>query len=723
MPQDSLARDANTARSLRQKPAKTKHKEVKRKKRLAVELLTLFFMIGLPVITLIVSEFIVRDALTLSFSDWTSQFTQRFGLNILLMLSTFGLLYILPRRFYMMTSVLLSSLLIFFAVANKMKLVLRNSPITVGDFALINELQGLDGAVEINKLLVIGCITGLAALVAGIFLLPRIKEQWLIKSAVFLGSLVFLVIVWTDKPFSPMDKAEFQNTWWRQELGTMQNGLFGNFALLAKNYQIEPPKGYSRETIQSIGEKYKPAAAAADGKKPNVIFLMSEAFTDPLHFGKEHFTEDPIPNFHKLYGESLHGTMYSPEFGGGTANVEFEAVTGLSRQFLPDNTIAYQQYIKKPLPSAAYSFREAGYHATALHPFYGWYYQRQSVYKMLGFQQFITGEFMDLDYENGSGHGYPKDRVMTDTILAQLDRTDEPDFIHAVSVEAHQPYRPIADSKFLKKGTIPDVTRGYLNSYTEYMHSVDIQLGRMIDELKKRDEQTIVVFWGDHYPTFGNNAAVYGAQGTGIANNMLGNFNDFLNTHSVPYFIWQSEGNAPAALNLSPNQFGAIAMDMAGVKGNTVTAMLDEMRQKGRAAIPYLKYQKQMGGVSQEMNDLKMLQYDLLHGKRYADAEIKGLKDSPDNDYFLGIIDKMTFKKVTIDSDAYEISVYGAPKFAKLIDSGGDIVPSEWTGNKNDISTFKIKKSDIKAKEKYRLAVFDSNGNILRKTKERQFKH
>ncbi|QDY44771.1 hypothetical protein FK545_02300 [Planococcus glaciei] len=86
---------------------------------------------------------------------------------------------------------------------------------------------------------------------------------------------------------------------------------------------------------------------------------MSEAFVDPYHFGEEHFTEDPIPNFRKLFGESMHGTMYSPEFGGGTANVEFEALTGLSRQFMPDNYVAYQLYVKKPIPSAAYAFKKS----------------------------------------------------------------------------------------------------------------------------------------------------------------------------------------------------------------------------------------------------------------------------------------------------------------------------------------------------------------------------
>jgi phosphoglycerol transferase MdoB-like AlkP superfamily enzyme len=682
----------------------------------ATRVLTFLFMFGIPIITLFISELIVREALEMSFLSWTSEFTKRFAVNVLFLIALFNVLYILPRKIYMFASILVSGVLLFFAYANKMKLELRNSPITPGDFSLLNELRGLEQPVEMNIWLVSLLLLVVISIIVIIFLfLPKVKEVWIVKISVFLLSLTFLFSFWTDYPVSPMKETQFQNTWWRQELGTMRNGLFGNFVLLAKNSQITPPKNYSQEKIKSILDEYKPSNVNS-GEKPNVIFIMSEAFTDPFIFGKEHFTEDPIPNFRKLYSESLHGMMYSPEFGGGTANVEFEALTGFSRQFLPDNSVAYQLYVKRPTPSVAYSFKEAGYHTTAIHSFYGWYYQRQSVYRYLGFDQFISGEFMNLDYSLGSGHGYPKDKHMTDYILSQIDKTEERDFIHAVTVEAHHPYKPIADSKYLKKGTLHDTTRQYLNSYTEFLHSVDKELGRLVEELNKKEEPTLLVYFGDHYPTFISNAQVYGQQGTGIANNILHDYEDYLNTHKLPYFIWHSKGNTPRELDISPNQFSAISLELAGVKGNTVTAILDRMREQNKPVIPYNLFQKQMGSRTKEMNDLHLLQYDLLHGKGYSKNENTELDLKPSKGYFLGQYKNMKVISIRNNNNNTQISIEGVPKFAKLIDSEKEEIKSEWVGSENGISTFIINKNDINPNEKYRFAVFDSMGNILKTT-------
>jgi phosphoglycerol transferase MdoB-like AlkP superfamily enzyme len=689
---------------------------------LVTQLLTFFFIIGLPVLTLIISEIIVRDALEMPFLNWTSNFTKRFAVNVLFIVALFNLFYIFPRKIFMFVSILISGTLLFFAFANKMKLELRNSPITMGDFALLNELRGLEQPVEINKLLLALILLIIIALVVAIFLLlPKKKENWLIKTIVFLMSGSFLFTFWSDYPISPMEETQFQNTWWRQELGTMRNGLFGNFVLLAKNSQIAPPANYSEGTVESIVNEYKPTIVHSEDK-PNVIFIMSEAFTDPLYFGEQHFSEDPIPNFRMLFRESMHGMMYSPEFGGGTANVEFEALTGFSRQFLPDNSVAYQLYVKRPIPSVAYSFREAGYHATAVHSFYGWYYQRQSVYRYLGFDQFISGEFMNLDHQLGTGHGYPKDKHMTDTILSQIDNTEERDFIHAVTVEAHHPYKPLTDSKFLKKGTLPDSTRQFLNSYTEYLHSVDKELGRLVEELKKRNEPTILVYFGDHFPTFLSNAQVYGSQGTGIATNILHDYEDYLNTHKLPYFIWRSENNIPIELDLSPNQFSAISLSMAGVQGNTVTAILDRMREENKTVIPYNLFKKQMGDQTKEMKDLHLLQYDLLHGRSYSKKEEGYLNVEPRKEYFLGEYKNMKLKEVTKLSNSYQISVVGVPKYAKLINEENKEIKSQWVSSRNGVADFLVNKRDINTNQNYRFAVYDSMGNILRATEQFKIK-
>lgn len=684
-------------------------------RKIAVGLATLFFMIGLPLATLYVSELLLREVLTLPLKEWVTQFPKRFAVNVFLLIALFNLLYILPRKWFMFTSLLLSGVLIVFAYANKVKMELRSSPISVGDFALLKELGGLEQPIGVNLPLVAGVALVFVIMTVAIFVgVPKLKENWFAKVGVFLASCLFLVMIWTDKPASPMEEAQFENTWWKLELALMRNGVFGNFVMLAKQSNIEPPEGFSAKNMKNLSETYKPAAGN-DEEKPNVIFLMSESFIDPYSFGEQHFAKDPIPNFHRLYSESLHGGMYTSEFGGGTANVEFEALTGFSMQFMPANFVPYQLYVTQPLPSAAYAFREAGYDTTAIHSYYGWFYQRESVYRQLGFDRFISGEFMDLDHSNESGKGFPTDEHITNSVLATLEETEGTDFIHAVSTEGHMPYHKTEQSEFLKADTLPEDTRQYLNNFTEKMHSVDEELGRMIEMIEARDEPTIVVFFGDHYPSFPDNEAVYGVDGTQVANDLLGDYDDFIATHKMPYFIWKSDGNKPAELDITPNQFSALALEMAGVEGNSVTAILDEMREQGDAVIPYNQWQSEMGSQTQEMKDLQMVQYDLLHGKRYSEYLMPELVRTPSPDYHLGLYPEMAAQKVVETPESYELYIQGAPKFSEVL-VDGEPVAAEWRTEEQGLAVFSVPKQQVGKDADLQVVVYNSRDAVLRET-------
>ncbi|WP_282020591.1 LTA synthase family protein [Planomicrobium okeanokoites] len=683
----------------------------------ATRILTILFMVALPIATLIVSELIVRQVLTLPIGQWFADFDKRVFVNAFLVLALFNLFYILPRRWFMLSGIILSILLLVFAVANKIKMELRSSPVALGDFYLLDELGGFELPVDFNIPLLAVAGIGLLLLIAAIFLaVPRIKENWLLKAGVFLLSAFFLFALWTDKPFSPMKQANFQTSWWKLEIALMQNGVLGNFVMLAKEAEVEPPEGYSVDKLEEIGAAYEPAPAQENSEKPNVIFIMSESFADPYFFGEQHFKQDPIPNFRKYYNESLHGSMYSPEFGGGTANVEFEALTGFSMQFMRADFVPYQLFVKKPLPSAAHTFRKAGYETTAIHTYFGWFYQRESVYKQLGFDQFISGDFMDLDRPNDPSQSFPEDKHITDSTLETLDYTEGPDFIHAVAAEGHVPYWQKEKSDFLKDGTLPPETQPYLNYYTAVVNNVDKELGRLIENLEQRDEPSIVVFFGDHFPAFPNGNELYGANGAGVVDDMLNDYDDYLATHKVPYFIWKSDGNEARELDLSPNQFGPITMEMAGVEGNVITAILDRMREKDEAVVPYAQWKSKMGGNTEEMEDLKVVQYDWLHGKRHIADLLPDMKVAAAPDYHLGLYPEMTVQKVTEKGDLYEIFVEGAPKYAKLLVDGEPIEEIAWRKAEEGVAAFSVSQDLIGAGADIQLAVLNSHGAVLSKT-------
>ena len=120
-------------------------------------------------------------------------------------------------------------------------------------------------------------------------------------------------------------------------------------------------------------------------EKPDIIVVMSESFWDPTLLPGTTITPDPMPNVRAVRS----GSMFSPEFGGMTANVEFEALTGFSNAFLPYGSIPYQQYVRGPVPSLANFFRSEGYETTAIHPFEGWFWNREHVYDAFGFDRFL----------------------------------------------------------------------------------------------------------------------------------------------------------------------------------------------------------------------------------------------------------------------------------------------------------------------------------------------
>ena len=674
-------------------------------------------MVVLPILTLIGIELIVRQVLTLPIGEWYTDFDKRVYVNVFLVLALFNIFYILPRRWYMLSGIILSALLLIFAFANKIKMELRSSPVALGDFYLLDELGGFELPVDFNIFLLVLAGIGLLSVLAVIFLaIPQLKENWFLKTGIFCLSAFFLFALWTDKPFSPMQEANFQTSWWKLEVALMQNGVLGNFVLLAKEAEVEPLENYSVETLNTIGAEYEPAPADNDGEKPNVIFLMSESFVDPYFFGEEHFKQDPIPNFRKYFNESLHGYMYSPEFGGGTANVEFEALTGFSMQFMRADFVPYQLFVKKPLPSAAYTFRAAGYETTAIHSYFGWFYQRETVYKQLGFDQFISGDFMDLDRPNNSSQAFPEDKHITNSVLETIDYTEGPDFIHAVAAEGHMPYLERGESEFVKEGALPPETQPYLNYYTDIANNIDEELGRLIENLEQRDEPSIVVFFGDHYPAFPNGNELYGANGAGIVEDMLNNYDDYIATHKVPYFVWQSDGNEAKELDISPNQFGPITMEMAGVEGNALTAILDRMREKDEAVIPYAQWKSQMGDSTEEMEDLEVIQYDWLHGERHSADLLPNMEFSPASDYHLGLYPEMNVQRITEKGTLYEIFVEGAPKYAKLLVDGEEVEEIAWRKAEPGVAAFSVSQNRIGPGADVEFAVLNSRGAVLSKT-------
>ncbi len=311
---------------------------------------------------------------------------------------------------------------------------------------------------------------------------------------------------------------------------------------------------------------------------PNVIILMSEAFWD-INLLDADFTPNPIENFENLKEESLHGEVYVPVFGGGTANTEFEVLTGISLKTFPaDWHIVYRHDIHEPMPSLASIFREEGYRTEALHPYHHWYYRRDEVFPHLGFDHFTA--LKDLEEPPTLGP-FVSDEYLTDLLIEQLEESEEPLFNYTLTMQNHAPYHeqrnePVIDFEH----SLNQRQETMLQTYADGLYYSDQALKRLVDYLRDSDEPTLLLFFGDHLPMFGNNYDLYREMGY-IGDETLEELQDDLRLHTVPYILW---ANYPIETEEQPLQNATIlpllVLEQAGVEPPPHLQLVKEFHER-----------------------------------------------------------------------------------------------------------------------------------------------
>ena len=277
-----------------------------------------------------------------------------------------------------------------------------------------------------------------------------------------------------------------------------------------KIFQTEVIPQARIDTLSTPPPLDTPTVAPQQETLPNVIFVMSESHWDATKLDRS------IPkNITPTINKNQVSQMLSPSFGGGTANVEFEALTSLNI-YLNHNELMYVSKIKRPIYSLAEYFNELGYDSTAMHNNGQYFYNRSAVYQHLGFQRFISIENMvsaadRRKYINQAG--WANDDLLYESINQQLKQTDQPQFIYAISVENHPMYN---DDRFGKDGFkitkpgVSDPTKRQLNTYLMGMQRADEKLKQLIATVEQLDRPTLIVFFGDHLPNLQNVYDEYG---------------------------------------------------------------------------------------------------------------------------------------------------------------------------------------------------------------------
>ena len=227
---------------------------------------------------------------------------------------------------------------------------------------------------------------------------------------------------------------------------------FGNLAAAYENYGfayclsnsfidtgIKKPQTYSEETMNGIINDLNQDDGAEDADTPNIIFIQLESFFDINYLKNVQFSENPLPNFTKLKEEYPSGFLNVPSVGAGTANTEFEVITGMSLDYFGAGEYPYKTILlEETCESLPYNLKERGYNAFAIHNNRASFYGRNEVFCSLGFDTFISKEYMqDLEY---TGASWAKDECLIDEILKSLNSTENQDFVYTITVEGHGKY-------------------------------------------------------------------------------------------------------------------------------------------------------------------------------------------------------------------------------------------------------------------------------------------
>ena len=268
-----------------------------------------------------------------------------------------------------------------------------------------------------------------------------------------------------------------------------------------------------------------------EGKKVNVIACMLESYSDFTRFDELTFTEDPYEFWHELQKESYSGTTLSYAFGGGTIIPERQFLTGLTE--FPS--------FRRTTNSYAWYFRQQGYTVEGSHPYYHWFYDRSTINRRLGFENYYFDE--DTYEALNGGEPMSHDSVLFPHIVElyeQATARGENYFSFNVTFQGHGPYFSDAeyDHPYVENKGYSEESYNYLNNYLAIADDVDDALKDMVQSLRESEEPVVLILFGDHMPSLGDKNSAYGEFGISLD---LASDEGFYNYYSTPYVIWAND--------------------------------------------------------------------------------------------------------------------------------------------------------------------------------------
>lgn len=557
--------------------------------------------IGVPVILELVIESLNRKSVT-GCIQYMLERPLLFIFNTLIIMLTVSIALFFKREIFVFTTI--SVVWLIFGIVNFVILQFRVTPFSAVDITLLESAISVSGH-YLNPLNIAMIFLAAVLVVVSIICLYRkapkhthTTQKKIIVSGIAVSLIAFAIFFLRYQSNS----VQALTTNYTNISEAYENyGFVYCFTNSILDTGIGEPEDYSEERVDKIISSLPEAKEVTD-KKPNIIFIQLESFFDVDELKKLKLSKDAIPNFHRLQKKYSNGLLTVPTVGAGTVNTEFEVLTGMSQRDFGTSEYPYKTVLRNTTAeSICYDLKKLGYQTHCVHNNEGTFYGRNKVFVNLGFDTFTSMEFMNGLEDNPNG--WKKDRILTGEIIETLDSTKGPDFTLGITVQSHGKYQGFEVENALiqvLKAPDEDLKEAY-QYYVNQLYEVDQMIGDLVKALEKRKEDTILVLYGDHLPSLDMEKE---------------DLHDS-NLYQTQYVIWDNMGLSRKEKNIASYQLYPEVLGRAGIHEGNITRFHQEAEWKTKS------YHE----------DLKVLEYDMLYGEKYA---FKGLEPYQPTELLMG---------------------------------------------------------------------------------------
>ena len=529
-----------------------------------------------------------------------------FAINCMIVLTSLSITELFKHRKAMTWT--LSALWIILGFANYMVCRNRTLPLASGDLLLTYEVVSLI-TVYFSWPEIIAMFVGALALIALIaWMFSCTARRRRVNYAFGVGFVAVMALALFGVHMSAIKAGAMPDVFPDRVNSNREYGFTSCFVFTFGERGINKPEEYSTETVEEIMDEsaqaepeatQPPTAPAtarfsdADTQKPNIVYVQLESFFDVDTLLGVELSRDPTPFFHELLSRWPTGELYVPTVGGGTANVEFEVMSGLNMDFFGAGETPYNTIIQEvTCETIADVLRGHGYASTALHNNTGTFFSRNQVYANLGYDRFDSLEYMRSPKYNDVGWAH--DTLLTGEILRAMETSDARDLIFAISVESHGKY---GDTYEPREGDIEvrsapeEIYLAPFQNYINILPAVDEFIRQLVEALEDYDEPVVAIFYGDHLP------------GVGLDPDMLST-GDY---YASRYVIWNNYGAEFEAPDMQAYRLSAELLRQMGISDGVMTKF-------------HQSYPVEECGA-EYLEKLQILEYDMLYGDQNAYGE------------------------------------------------------------------------------------------------------